>query len=105
MSTPLNVTATDLTSLAGQVRDVATSIGNAERATDGATAKVAQTHGLVCSLTTAALGAAQMSRTAAAQAIQTVSNDLAGKLDIAAADYTGTDQQEQANLDGQMPPR
>lgn len=105
MSGELEVTAADLTQLAVKQRDVVTKIGAAESATDGATLKVAQTHGLVCSLAIAAIGEAQTSRTAAAQAMQNVSNDLAGKLDTAAADYSRTDQQEQGNLDQQMPPR
>lgn len=103
--TELHVTAGDLTRLAGELRDVATSIEAAERTTDGATVKVAQTHGLVCALSAAALGAAQSSRSAAAKAMQGRSNDLAGKLDTAAADYSRTDRQEQGDLNGQMPPR
>lgn len=105
MGSELQVTATDLAHLAGMQRDVATDVTTADRATDGATLKVAQTHGLVCALTAAALGAAQSSRSAAAQAMQNVSNDLAGKLDSAAAGYSRTDDQEQGNLNNQMPPR
>ena len=105
MSGELRVTAADLTQLAGQLRDVATSIGAAESTSNGATLKVAQTHGLVCALTAAAVGAAQSSRSAAAQAMQNTSNDLAGKLETAAANYSRTDQHDQGVLDSQMPPR
>jgi Excreted virulence factor EspC, type VII ESX diderm len=101
----LHITAGDLTRLAGQLRDVATNIEAADRTTDGVTAKVAQTHGLVCALSAAALGAAQASRSAAAKAMQSTSNDLAGKLDSAAANYSLTDQQGQGNLNDQIPPR
>ncbi|MDV3125660.1 ESX-1 secretion-associated protein [Mycobacterium sp. 21AC1] len=101
----LKVTATDLTNLASSQRNVAANIEAAERATDGATMTVGRTHGLVCSLSIAALGEAQMSRTAATKAMNSVSNELAGKLDTAAADYSRTDQQEQGKLTGQMPPR
>jgi hypothetical protein len=104
VSGDLKVTAADLNQRAGGQRNVATTIAAAEAATDGATAKVAQTHGIVCALSTAALAAAQLSRSNAAQAMRNVSNELAEKLDTAAAEYTRTDQQGQQSLDGQMRP-
>ncbi|GAT15129.1 ESX-1 secretion-associated protein [Mycolicibacterium thermoresistibile] len=100
----LEVAASDLTGLAGGQRDVATTLGSAEAATDGVTGKVLQTHGIVCAPTIAALGAAQMSRSNAAKAMERISNDLAEKLDTAAAEYTRTDQQGQQTLDGEMRP-
>ncbi|MFN6544258.1 type VII secretion target [Mycolicibacterium nivoides] len=101
----LKVLASDLTNRATKQRAVAASIEAAEKATDGSTLAVGRTHGVVCSVAIAALGEAQMSRTAATQAMNSFSNALADKLDKAAADYTRTDQQEEGNLSGQMHPR
>ncbi|MGV0654871.1 type VII secretion target [Mycolicibacterium thermoresistibile] len=98
----LKVTAAELNQRAGGHRDVAAAIAAAEAATDGATAAVTRTHGLVCSLTIAALSAAQMSRRNAAQAMETVSHDLAEKLNTAADQYTRTDLQGRQSLDGEM---
>lgn len=104
MSDELKVRPADLNQLANQQRDVAAGVEAAEHATDGATEQVLLTHGIVCSLTAAALGAAEWSRSTAAQAVQSVSNDLAGKLDSAADRYTRTDQQERGKLSEQMRP-
>lgn len=105
MSDDLKVTTAELTELGGRQRDAATGVGAAESATDGATMNVARTHGLVCAPTIAALAAAQQSRSAATQAMQNISNGLATKLDSAASEYQSTDQEQGANLDGQMRPR
>ena len=105
MGNELKVLATDLTDRAGKHRDVAAHIEDAEKITDGATLTVGRTHGVACSLTIAALGEAQTSRSAAAQAMNKVSSRLAEKLDTSAANYTQSDHQGQDNLDRQMPPR
>ncbi|WP_083452695.1 ESX-1 secretion-associated protein [Mycolicibacterium goodii] len=101
----LRVTATRLRETAARQRDVAGGIDAVEAVTDGVTGAVGRTHGLVCSLSIAALGEAQLSRTAATKAMSLVSNDLAEKLDTAAADYTRTDQQQQDELASQVHPR
>lgn len=105
MSGELQVTPTELTDLAGKHRGAAEHLGTAGAATEGATANVVLTHGMVCSLTAAALGSAQSSRDAAVQAMQAAANSLAGRLDTAASQYAATDAQEGAALDQQMPPR
>ncbi|CRZ16400.1 type VII secretion target [Mycolicibacterium neworleansense] len=106
MSDDLKVLAEHLNDRAKTQREAAGTFSAADAVTDGATLAVARTHGLACSVAIAALGAAQNSRTAATQAMNKLSNDLADKLDKGAADYKRTDHQEQGNLDGQMrPPR
>jgi len=105
MSGELKVTPTDLTELAGKQRGAAEHLGAAGAATEGATANVVLTHGMVCGLTSAALGSAQSSRDFAVQQMQATSNSLAGRLDTAASTYAATDAQEGAALDQQMPPR
>jgi hypothetical protein len=104
MSTDVKLTAADLHGVAGRQRDVSSGLGRAEQATDGATFHVTRTHGLVCSLSVEALAAAQLSRSAAAAAMQGVSNTLADRLDTGATDYTATDSRQQGMLDEQMPP-
>ena len=59
----------------------------------------------MCSLSIEALGAAQLSRSAATAAMQGVSNALGDRLDTGANDYTSTDQQQGAQLDRQVHPR
>ncbi|WP_071286018.1 ESX-1 secretion-associated protein [Mycolicibacterium llatzerense] len=105
MSGELKVTPTDLTELAGKHREAAEHLGTAGAATEGATGSVVLTHGLVCSLTSAALGSAQSSRDVAVREMQATSNSLAGRLDTAASKYAATDAHEGAALDQQMPPR
>lgn len=105
MSGELKVTPADLTELAGKHRGAAEHLGAAGAATEGATANVVLTHGMVCSLTSAALGSAQSSRDFAVQQMQATSNSLAGRLDTAASTYAATDAQEGAALDQQMAPR
>lgn len=105
MSGELKVTPTDLTELAGKHRGAAEHLGTAGAATEGATGSVVLTHGLVCSLTSAALGSAQSSRDIAVREMQATSNSLAGRLDTAASKYAATDAHEGAALDQQMPPR
>lgn len=105
MSGELKVTPKELTELAGKHRAAAEHLGTAGAATEGATANVVLTHGMVCSLTSAALGSAQSSRDFAVQQMQSTSNSLAGRLDTAASTYSATDAQEGAALDQQMPPR
>jgi hypothetical protein len=104
MSGELQVTATELTELAGKHRDVVEHLAAADSVTDSATGHVTQTHGLVCGLTAAALGSAQSSRSAAVQAMQKTSTSLAGKLDTASSDYTSTDSQQSSELNGQVHP-
>lgn len=105
MSGELKVTPTDLTDLAGKHHSAAEHLGTAGAATEGATANIVLTHGMVCSLTSAALGSAQSSRDAAVRAMQAASNSLAGRLDTAASKYAATDAHEGAALDQEMPPR
>ncbi|ORV96252.1 ESX-1 secretion-associated protein [Mycobacterium kyorinense] len=104
MGGELQVTSGDLRKLSSQHRQVATDVASADMATRGTGVNVGSSHGLVCSLTTAAVLAAEQSRTKAAKAMQAVSHDLAGKLDSAASEYDTTDRQERGNLDGQMHP-
>ncbi|WP_052238387.1 ESX-1 secretion-associated protein [Mycolicibacterium setense] len=85
--------------------EAASQIEKAKSAPDGASAHVFQSHGLVCYATAMALQSAEASRREAAGKMHLISTDLAVKLRQAATDYTTTDQQEGANLDGQMPPR
>lgn len=101
----LKVTTDALTRIAGLQRDLASSITGVDAFTDGVTQSVITSHGLVCAPTIAAIGEAQMSRSAATQALNSMSNLLAKRLDTAAADYTGTDHQGGGSLDGQMHPR
>ena len=105
MPDDLNVLAEDLNQRGGTQRAAAGDFSAAEAATDGATMSVFVTHGLACSVATTALYAAQDSRTAATQAMNRVSNELAEALDIGAADYRRTDHSEEGNLSGQMHPR
>lgn len=105
MSEDLKVLPEDLTERGGTQRDAADVFSAADAVTDGATMAVGRTHGLVCSVATAALGEAQVSRTAATQAMNKVSNHLAEALDQGAADYRRTDHHEEGNLDGQVHPR
>jgi hypothetical protein len=105
MSTGVKLTAADLQAVAGRQREVSSAIGRADQATDGATFHVSRTHGLVCSASIEALVAAQLSRSAAAEAMQAVSDTLAERLDTGASNYTSTDGQQQGKLDGQVPPR
>ena len=102
MSSELQVTTTDLRQLSEHQRQIATRIAAAGKATDGTTRLVALTHGPVCAPTIAAIGAAGMSRDAAAASLQKVSTALAGKLDTAAVDYDRTDQEKAQGLDRQM---
>jgi hypothetical protein len=102
----LKVVPSDLNDRANSQRRVAGIIEGAEQAIDGSTITVARTHGLVCAATIAALGEAQMSRSAATKAMSGLSNQLAENLDNAASDYNNTDQSEEGNINGQMrPPR
>lgn len=90
---------------AGVHEEVADKIETAKSATDGTAGHVFQTHGLVCSATAMALKSAELSRRSAAEKMHLISTDLAVKLNTAATNYTGTDQQEAGNLGNQMPPR
>lgn len=102
MSGELQVSTTELRQLCEQQRQIATRIAAASQATDGTTALVTATHGPVCAPTIAAIGAAGMSRDAAAASMQRVSTALAAKLDTAAADYDRTDQDKAERFDGQL---
>ncbi|BBZ11515.1 ESX-1 secretion-associated protein [Mycobacterium branderi] len=104
MGGELQVSPGDLRKLSTQHRQVASDIAAADMATRDTGVNVGSSHGLVCSLTTAAVLAAEQSRTKAAKGMQAVSHDLAGKLDSAASQYEGTDRQEGGHLDGQMHP-
>lgn len=104
MGGELQVTPEDLRKLSSQHRQVASDVAAADLTTRGTGMNVGSSHGLVCSLTTAAVLAAEQSRTKAAKGMQAVSHDLAGKLDSAASKYDVTDRQEGSNLDGQMHP-
>ncbi|MGV0811356.1 ESX-1 secretion-associated protein [Mycolicibacterium boenickei] len=101
----LKVSTDALTRIAGLQRDLATSITAVDAFTDGVPQSVFTSHGLVCAPTIAAIGEAQMSRSAATEALNSKSNLLAKWLDHAASDYTGTDDSGKSNLDGQMHPR
>ncbi|OBB93629.1 hypothetical protein A5779_20655 [Mycolicibacterium peregrinum] len=101
----LKVLVDDLNARSAQQRKIADGINAAEHITDGASFAVIRTHGVVCALATSALKEAQMSRTAANQAMNGASTKLAGILDSASAQYSGTDQHQAGKLDGQMPPR
>lgn len=101
----LKVLVDDLNARSAQQRDIADGINATEHITDGASLAVIRTHGVVCALATSALVEAQRSRTAANRAMNAVSTKLAGILDTASTQYSGTDQHQAGKLDGQMPPR
>ncbi|WKG04389.1 type VII secretion target [Mycolicibacterium sp. HK-90] len=105
MGDEVKVTTEHLNARADIQREAAGIFSAADAVTDGATLAVGRTHGLACAVAIAALNAAQSSRTAATQAMNKLSNDLADKLVQGAADYRRTDQQGGSNLDGQMHPR
>lgn len=103
MSGELQVNTADLRGLAGQQQQIASAIVTAGHTTNGVAKNVAISHGVVCAPSIAALMSANVSRGAAVQAMQAVSNRLATKLEAAAGHYDGTDQQQAAGLDKQMP--
>lgn len=100
----MRVNTGDLRGLAGQQQGVGSAIVTAGHTTNGVAKNVAISHGLVCAPSIAALMSANVSRGAAVQAMQAVSNRLATKLQTAAGHYDGTDQQQASGLDKQMPP-
>jgi hypothetical protein len=102
VSGDLKVTATALRHLSEQQRQIAENIAAAAQVTDGTTTAVGLTHGPVCAPTIAAIGAAGLSRDAAAAAMQKMSTSLSEKLDHAAADYDRTDQDKAGDLNGEM---
>lgn len=101
----MHVTAGELRDVSTKHRQVAGDIASAGEATAGAGAKIAASHGLACAPTAAAVLAAEWSRVSAAQSMQSVSGDLAAKLDSAASTYDDTDRREGSGLDDQMHPR
>jgi Excreted virulence factor EspC, type VII ESX diderm len=102
MSGELRVKTSDLRKLSEQHGQIASGIAAASQATNGTTVLVTATHGPVCAPTLAAIGAAGMSRDAAAASMQKVSTGLATKLTTAAAHYDRADQDLANRLNGQM---
>jgi hypothetical protein len=86
-------------------QSAADTIEAAKSKPDGSAGDVFKTHGLVCTLTAAALKSAELARRSAAGKMHLISTDLAVKLGLAATEYAGTDRQNADNLDLQMPAR
>jgi hypothetical protein len=104
MTQPLSVSG-QLRATGAKQQDVAAKIEAAKSVTDGSAGDVFKTHGLVCTATSTALKSAELARRSAAEKMQLISTDLGLKLNTAANDYTGTDQQEAGKLGKEMPPR
>lgn len=101
----VTVTSADLQRLSSQQDQIAEQLTAAGQTTNDTTQNVLVSHGMVCAPAGAAVAAAVSARTTAAATMHSISTDLAAKLSHGAANYTTTDQGQQNNLNGQVPPR
>lgn len=101
---PLQVSAGHLRVLAAKQREAARAIWDARFTPVDVGARVESTHGSVCDDTSKALKRAEEERERASRLVQSQSEDLAVKLEHAAAAYDAIDAQEKGNLDQQMQP-
>lgn len=102
--TDLKVTAGFVRALAKIQTDAADEIKKATDMTRGVSVQVSSTHGSICSATSTAFESAQDERQMAGVSCQAASEDLAVKLDHAAAKYEAADATGKSGLDGQMHP-
>lgn len=101
---PLQVTAAHIGVLADQQNQAAAAVWDAQLKGGDVAGRVEKTHGTVCDDTAKALKRAEEERERAAQQVRSQSEDLAVKLEHAAAAYDAIDAQEKGNLDQQMQP-
>jgi hypothetical protein len=99
------VTSRDLQQLSSQQSKVAESLLTAGQTTQDTEQNLLVSHGIVCGPATAAVASAVSARSAAAATMGSISTELSGKLAHGATSYDGTDQSQQQQLQGQMPPR
>lgn len=99
MSTKLQVETAELRELAATQTSAASEYTSNAAMTEGASASVFMTHGVVCSGTAMAVSTASSARASAASAMGTVSTGLADRLETAAGHYDQTDTQSAGDLD------
>jgi hypothetical protein len=99
------ISAPTIWALAAGQENAAAGITTATLAVQGVGAAVARTHGLICAVTSEAVGSAEGARHSAGTKTADISTELAGKLRSAAQSYEATDAAEKRELDRQMPTR
>ena len=101
----LGVTSSHVRQLADGQNMAKTFIQLNAEVTDGVAASMVVNHGPICAASIAALAFANSAREAACSAMASVSQDMAEKLNIAAAHYDQTDTQAGAAIGKEMHPR
>ncbi|MHA3018751.1 ESX-1 secretion-associated protein [Mycobacterium sp. BMJ-28] len=94
----LHVLTDHVSDLAAKQETAANQITGANRAIGDTATRVRDTHGLVCSMTSAALSAADTARTAAGSTLHKVSSELSEKLCTAASNYQNADYRAGAHI-------